>query len=71
MQIAEITGGKYFRAQNETALEEIYNRINKMEKVEIEEEKYTEYKELFPYLLLPAFLLLLAEVVLSQRWCNF
>ena len=66
MQIAEITGGKYFRAQNETALEEIYNRINKMEKVEIEEEKYTEYRELFPYLLLPAFLLLLAEVVLSQ-----
>lgn len=66
MEIAEITDGEYFRAQNERALQRIYERINKMEKVEIEEEKYTEYRDLFPYLLLPAFLLLLVEVAVSQ-----
>jgi Ca-activated chloride channel homolog len=65
-KIAATTGGQYYRAQDDRALKEIYNRINKMEKVKIEEEKYTEFRELFPYLLLPAFLLLLAEIVVSN-----
>ncbi len=66
IRIAEITDGKGFRAQNERALEEIYDRIDKMEKVKIEEEKYMEYKDLFPYFLMPAFLLLMVELVMSN-----
>ena len=31
-QIAETTGGKYFRATSNTKLEEIYAEINKLEK---------------------------------------
>ncbi|MCX6355931.1 MAG: VWA domain-containing protein [Candidatus Aureabacteria bacterium] len=65
-KIAGTTGAQYYRAQDERALKEIYDRINKMEKVKIEEEKYTEFRELFPYFLLPAFLLLLAEAFASQ-----
>jgi len=66
--IADITGGQYYRAQNERALQGIYNRINKLEKVKIEEEKYTEFRELFRYLLLPAVLLLLAEAVAGKTF---
>lgn len=65
-KVAETTGGHYYRAQDERALEAIYDRINKMEKVKIEEEKFMEYRELFPCFLIPAFLLMLVEIVVSQ-----
>ncbi len=45
--IASKTGGKYFRATNNTKLEEIYEEINKLEKTDIEEFKYTNYNEMF------------------------
>ncbi|MCZ4318291.1 VWA domain-containing protein [Aequorivita viscosa] len=46
-EIAEKTGGQYFRATNNTKLEEIYEEINKLEKTDIEEFKYTNYDEMF------------------------
>lgn len=46
-EIAETTGGKYFRATNNTRLEQIYKEINELEKTDIEEFKYTNYNELF------------------------
>ncbi len=61
--VAGATGGEYFRAQDERALREIYRRINAMEKTRIEEEKFTEHRELFPLLLIPALALLFAEAV--------
>lgn len=59
MDIAEVTGGKYFRATDNDKLEEIYNEINKLEKTEIEEFKYYKYEEKFrPWVFLAGFLLL-------------
>ena len=46
-EIAKKTGGKYFRATNNTKLEEIYQEINKLEKTDIQEFKYTHYDEMF------------------------
>lgn len=66
VDIAEVTGGEFFRARNEKALDNIYARINKMEKVKIEEKKYVDFRDLFPYLLLPAFLLLLVEIAVGN-----
>lgn len=63
-QIAETTGGKYFRATSNTKLEQIYEEINKLEKTEIEETKYKSYNELFRPLVLAAFGLLLFELLL-------
>ena len=63
-QIAESTGGKYFRASSNTKLEQIYEEINKLEKTEIEETKYKSYDELFRPLVLAAFGLLLFELLL-------
>jgi Ca-activated chloride channel family protein len=67
-KVAELTGGQYYRAQDERALQEIYDRINKMEKVKIEEEKYMEYRELFPFFLIPALCLLLMDIIVGQTF---
>jgi len=63
-EIAETTGGKYFRATSNSKLEQIYEEINKLEKTEIEEIKYKSYDELFRPLVLLAFGLLLFELLL-------
>lgn len=58
--IAEVTGGVYFRATDNEKLEEIYNEINKLEKTEIEEFKYYNYEEKFrPWVFLAGILLLM------------
>lgn len=59
-EIAQTTGGKYFRATDNEKLGEIYEEIDSLEKTEIEEFKYTNYEERFrPFLLLGGLLLVL------------
>lgn len=53
-EIAQTTGGKYFRATSNTKLNEIYDEINKLEKTDIEEFKYKNYDEKFRPLVLLA-----------------
>jgi len=65
-KIAELTGGEYFRATNNRALEEIYNKIDKMEKTKIEITSYRNAKELFAGWLGIGFLLLLLELLASK-----
>jgi Ca-activated chloride channel family protein len=65
-EIADATGGKYFRATNNKKLAEIYKEINKLEKTEIEEKKYYNYDEKYRPLVLLAGLLLLIEIVLRN-----
>lgn len=62
--IAQTTGGKYFRATSNTKLNEIYDEINKLEKTEIEEFKYKNYDEKFRPLILFALGLLGIELLL-------
>ncbi len=58
-EIAQTTGGKYFRATNNEKLEEIYKEIDSLEKSEVEEFRYTNYQEKFrPFLLVAGFLLI-------------
>jgi Ca-activated chloride channel family protein len=65
-QIAEITGGRYFRATDTQALERIFQEIGEMEKTKIEVKHYVRYKELFGRFLFPAFAILLLEIVLAN-----
>lgn len=65
-QVADITGGLYFRATDKTSLEQIYAEIGEMEKTKIEVKEYTRYSELFLPYLLTALLLLLLEIVLAN-----
>lgn len=45
-QIADVTGGKYFRATDTQSLEEIYKEIDRLEKTEVESVQYVDYREL-------------------------
>ena len=65
-EIADVTGGKYFRATNNKKLAEIYKEINKLEKTEVEEKKYYNYDEKYRPLILIAGLLLLIELLLRN-----
>jgi len=65
-KIADITGGEYFRATNNGALEEIYNKIDKMEKTKIEITSYRNAKELFAGWLGIGFVILLLELLASK-----
>lgn len=62
--IASATGGKYFRATDNTKLAEIFGEINKMEKAKTTIDSFPVYKELFPKFALIALLLFLAEIVI-------
>jgi Ca-activated chloride channel family protein len=65
-QISQITGGQYFRADNAEKFQKIYQDIDKLEKTEAVINKYTEYKELFPWVVAAGLALLLIELVLGQ-----
>jgi Ca-activated chloride channel homolog len=65
-KVAELTGGKYFRATDEKSLAGIYDEIEQLEKTKIDVKQYKEYVELFPSLLYVAFGLLGIEVVLAS-----
>ena len=65
-EIAQKTGGRYFRATNTEALKTIYQQIDKMEKTEAKVKEYMEYDELFKYFLIPALCLILLEILLAN-----
>jgi Ca-activated chloride channel family protein len=63
-QIAEMTGGQYYRALSEQGLEDIYDEIDRLEKTEIEVTVFKRYQELFHVFVWIAMLLLVLEVLL-------
>jgi Ca-activated chloride channel family protein len=65
-KIAQLTGGKYYRADNAERFREIYAEIDKLEKTEAIINKYTQFKELFPWFVSCGFVLLLIEITLGQ-----
>lgn len=65
-QIADITGGKFFRAYDTNELAQVYDEINQLEKSEIEIQTFHRYQELATFLLVPAILILLAEIILRK-----
>lgn len=65
-EIAEITGGQYFRATDTAELEKIYGTIDRLEKSEVKVKEYSEYFELYPWFLAAGLVFLLLEAVLSQ-----
>lgn len=62
--IAETTGGRYFRATDNTKLSEIYSEINRMEKARTTIDSFPVYKELFGKYAVWALVCLLLELVL-------
>lgn len=58
-EIANITEGQYFRAQDQNRLNQIYSELDKLEPIEYEEEQNRPVTMLYPYPLLAAIALLI------------
>jgi len=58
-EIASMTEGKYFRATDTEELQQVYSQIDELEKTEIEEIIYTDYRDLYLYFLIAAILLII------------
>lgn len=63
--IAEITGGRFFHAENEAELEDAYAAIEDLERTPREEETFAERYDLYPRWLLPALVLYALSVLLG------
>ncbi|MDR2010967.1 MAG: VWA domain-containing protein [Bacteroidales bacterium] len=63
-QIAERTGGKYFRATDNKELRKIYNEIDALEKTQLEVRSYSKPREEFQFIMLIALGLLFLEQLL-------
>ncbi len=57
LRIAKVTGGKYFRATDIETLGLVYSEISSLERSEIDVKEYTQYKDLYGWFLIPAFIL--------------
>ena len=69
-KIADITGGRYFRATDTAELWDIYKEIDKLEKTPMEETGYNRYKELFGNFLMFALFLLVLEIILKNTFAR-
>ena len=65
INIAEATGGMYFRANSKDKLEKIYEQIESLEKTELEELKFYNHEEKFEIFALIALILLFSELILK------
>lgn len=66
--IAGATGGKFYRAQDPAALAQIYAEIDRLERAPIRSIEFREYRDVGPWLLAAAALLLLLHGFLSTTW---
>ena len=65
-QVADLTGGQYFRAEDSDGLKAIYDEINNLEKSQVEVQVYNQYHELAGFLLVPAAFIFLSEMTLRN-----
>jgi Ca-activated chloride channel family protein len=64
-KIAQITGGKYFRATNTDALKEIYKEIDQLEKTKMKIQEYSKKQEKYRIFALWGFFFFLLEFVIK------
>jgi Ca-activated chloride channel family protein len=52
--IAQTTGGRFYRAHDADALQGVYEEIDRLEKTPIEDRRFTDFTDLYPFVLLPS-----------------
>ena len=65
-EIAEITGGQFFRATDNQSLKKVYEEIDTLERTEIEVTEYQNYTELYSWFTIPAAFASIFLIVLSR-----
>ncbi len=69
MDISQLTGGKYFRATDNTSLQTVYDEINQLERSDVKSSKLYSYEEYFRIFLWVALGFLILDALL--RWVFF
>lgn len=64
-QVADTTGGKFYRATDTTSLRRVYDEIDRLEKTTRNIEHFTEKTERFAWFAGPGLLLLAGSLALS------
>lgn len=67
-ELAQIGTGNYFRADSKDALQEIFQRINKLEKTEVTEKRFRDTRDYYQVYLKWAMLLLLCWMLLKNTF---
>jgi Ca-activated chloride channel family protein len=65
-EIARKTGGEYFRATDSKSLAQIYAQIDTLERTEVDELIYTDYKDLYHQYLFPGLILITLGFILDR-----
>lgn len=65
-EIARKTGGEYFRATDTKSLAQIYAQIDTLERTEVDELIYTDYKDLYHQYLFPGLILIILGFILDR-----
>ncbi len=69
-RIAEITGGRYFRATSESMLADVYGRIDELETTRIEVKHFTHYTELATRFIVAAIVVVLLELLAGATFAR-
>jgi len=69
-EIATITNGKFYRASNNSSLENIFKVIDEFEKTEIKENRYKNTIDYYQYYLLWSIILFLFYILLKSTFIN-
>jgi Ca-activated chloride channel homolog len=64
--VADLTGGKFYRATDTDSLQKIYEQINRFEKSAQTVQKFEHFAELYPFALIPALAIFGLSVLLRQ-----
>ena len=65
-EIADITGGLFFRATDAKGLREVYDEINSLEKSDVEVITFSQHQELAAWLIIPVLGFLALELGLRN-----
>jgi len=68
MEVADRTGGEFYRAGNFIELQKIYERINALEKTKFEVKTLANYTDLYLLFLIPALILSAAVFILEKTY---
>jgi Ca-activated chloride channel family protein len=63
-RIADKTGGRYFRATDHEALQQIYEKIDALERTTIEEQRFVEFHQYYGWFVVIAMILVVAALLL-------
>lgn len=65
-QIAQTTDGLYYRATDNSKLEEVYREIDKLEKTKLDVKQFTKKQEAYHWFAVGAFILLIFDILLRS-----